>query len=340
MILSLSWTGEIILAMSSQDQSSRELAKQGDPKVIANAINRSLKSKGINADVMRDNGCLHVMMEGDQVPHYQKDLVKLVRNGMDRLGVETIYTVKVYGRQFGDDLPVWEEEIVLRTPPEPVITPPDDLHLDESSVPLLDDEDEDYNINDEIIDDDYISDDEDEYVSPQSGRVASTYNPEEDDDPDDEVEETTRQVEPKKPKSKVLPLVLLGVLTFVAILGGLHFTGIFPLPFLSTDSASAPDSPETPPVTTSTSPKPPPPPATPVDPFSEAVKTATTAANLAQKAQTQAEWTKVATQWKQASELMKKVPNSHPKFTVAEDRAVQYANNQKIAEQKAAAAPN
>lgn len=336
MILSLSWTGEIILAMSSQDQSPRELAKQGDPKVIADAINRSLKSKGINADVMRENGCLHVMMEGDQVPHYQKDLVKLVRNGMDRLGVETIYTVKVYGRQFGDDLPVWEEEIVLRTPPEPVVRPVVDVLLDESSVPLVDDEDEDYNINDEIIDDDYISDDE-EYMPPQNNNVASAYNPEEDDDPDDEIEETTRQVEPKKPKSQVLPLILLGVLAFLAILGGLHFAGIFRLPFLPTGSASAPeslDAPSSPPPSASTSPKP-----TPVDPFSEAVKTATTTANLAQKAKTQAEWAKVATEWKRASELMKKVPNSHPKFKVAEDRAVQYADNQKIAEQKAAA-PN
>ena len=338
MIVSLSWTGEIILAMSSQDQSSRELAKQGDPKVIADAINRSLKSKGINADVVRENGCLHVMMEGDQVPHYQKDLVKLVRNGMDRLGVETIYTVKVYGRQFGDDLPVWEEEIVLRTPPEPVITPHSDVHLDESSVPLLDDEDEDYNIDDEIIDDDDITD-QDEYL-PSNNNMAPAYNPEEDDDPDDEIEETTRQVEPKKPKSQVLPLILLGVLAVLAILGGLHFTGIFRLPFFPTGSSSpeSPDTPSTP--AASTSPKPSAPPATPADPFSEAVKTATTTANLVQKAQTKAEWTKVATEWKRASELMKKVPNSHPKFTVAEDRAVQYADNQKIAEQKAATAPN
>jgi hypothetical protein len=139
--------------------------------VIADAINRSLKSKGINADVMRENGCLHVMMEGDQVPHYQKDLVKLVRNGMDRLGVETIYTVRVYGRQFGDDLPVWEEEIVLRTPPEPMMNPADDVDLDQSSVPLVDDEDEDYNIDDEIIDDDFIND-EDEYLPPSNNNVA------------------------------------------------------------------------------------------------------------------------------------------------------------------------
>lgn len=325
--------------MSSQDQSPRELAKQGDPKVIAAAINRSLTSKGIKADVMRDNGCLHVMMEGDQVPHYQKDLVKLVRNGMDRLGVETIYTVRVYGRQFGDDLPVWEEEIVLRTPPEPVINSADDIDLDQSSVPLVDDEDEDYNIDDEIIDDDFIND-EDEYLPSNNNNVAAAYNPEEDDDPDDEIEETTRQVEPKKPKSKVLPLILLGVLAFLAILGGLHFAGIFRLPFLPAGSSSSPESPDTPSVPVAGSPKPSESVAVTADPFSEAVKTATNTANLAQKAQTKAEWTKVATEWKRASELMKKVPKSHPKFTVAEDRAVLYANNQKIAEQKAAAAPN
>jgi hypothetical protein len=326
--------------MSSQDQSPRELAKQGDPKVIANAINRSLISKGIKADVMRDNGCLHVMMEGDQVPHYQKDLVKLVRNGMDRLGVETIYTVRVYGRQFGDDLPVWEEEIVLRTPPEPMINLADDIDLDQSSVPLVDDQDEDYNIDDEIIDDDFIHD-EDEYVPSPNNNVAATYNPEEDDDPDDEIEETTRQVEPKKPKSKVLPLILLGVLGFLAILGGLHFTGIFRLPFLPAGSSSSGESADTPSVPVAAdSPKPATSAAVTADPFSEAVKTAINTANLVQKAQTKAEWTKVGTEWKRASELMKKVPKSHPKFSVAEDRAVQYANNQKIAEQKAAAAPN
>jgi hypothetical protein len=335
----MSWTGEIILAMSSQDQSPRELAKQGDPKAIADAINNSLKSKGIKADVMRDNGCLHVMMEGDQVPNHQKDLVKLVRNGMDRLGVQTIYTVRVYGRQFGDE-PQWEEEIVLRTPPEPPITQTNDIHSDESSVPLVDEEDQDYNIDDEIIDDEYISDDdEDEYLPPINSNPAAAYNPEEDDDPDDDIEETTRQVEPKKPKSKVLPLILLGGLALVLVLAGLHFTGIFRLPFLPAGSPeSTSDTPSTP--TTDRSPKPAASPAVTADPFSEAVKTAITAANLAQKAQTKADWTKIAAEWKQASELMQKVPKSHPKFTVAQDRAVQYANNQKIAQQKATAAPN
>ncbi|MGL4502627.1 MAG: hypothetical protein ACRCU2_26425, partial [Planktothrix sp.] len=145
----------------------------------------------------------------------------------------------------------------------------------------------------------------------------------------------------KKPKSNVLPLILLGVLGVLAILGGLHFAGIFRLPFLPAGSSSSGESPETPSVSVADdAPKPATSAAVTADPFSEAVKTAINTANLVQKAQTQAEWTKVATEWKRASELMKKVPKSHPKFTLAKDRAVLYGNNQKIAEQKAAAAPN
>ncbi len=336
--------------MSAQDQSRRELAKSGDPKAIADAINHSLKAKKINADVMRDGGCLHVMLEGDQVPNHQKDLVNFVRNGMDRLGVETIYTIRVYGRQYGDDLPLWDEEIVLRTPPEPAVNRMDNIYLDESSVPLVDededykneDEDEDYNIDDEIIDDDYIVD-EDEYLPPKNSNVTPVYNPEDDDDPDDDHDQTTRQVEPGKAKSKVLLFIILGAFAVVAILAVLHLTRIFLLPFLPGGSSSSPES--SPSNTTSTPPASGSPeaathPVASSDPFKDAVKTAISAANSAQTAKTKAEWTKVATAWGQASALMKKVPASHPQFAIAKNRAVQYANYQNIAQQKAAAASN
>lgn len=332
--------------MSSQDQSQRELAKSGDPKAIADLINGSLKSKGINADVMRDKAYLHVMLEGDQVPNHQKKLVNFVHKGMDGLGVQSIHIVKVYGRQFGDDLPRWEEEIVLRTPPPPAVEPVNDIHLDESSVPLVDDEDEDenYDIDNEIIDENDIEDEE-EYQPPRDHQTPSVYNPEEDDDPDDERDEITRQVEPKTTKSKVLLFSLLGGLGVLIVLAGLHLTGIFRLPFLPGGSSPTPESASAPANTTATPPgqgssNPTVAPATSADPFTEAVRTATNAAKLSQTAQTKAEWTKVATAWQQASALMKKVPESHPKFTVAEDRAVKYANNQKVAQQKAASAPN
>ena len=333
--------------MSSQDQSRRrELAKSGDPKAIADLINGSLNAKGINADVMRDKAYLHVMLEGDQVPNHPKELVNFVRNGMESLDVQTIHTVKVYGRQFGDDLPRWEEEIVLRTPPPPVVEPVNDIDLDESSIPLVDDEDDDenYDIDNEIIDENDIED-EDEYLPPRDRQSSSVYNPEEDDDPDDEQDETTREVQPKTSKSKVLLFSLLGGLGVLVLLAGLHLTGIFRLPFLPGESSPTPESASAPANTTATAPdqsssNPTSAPATSADPFADAVKTATNAAKLAQTAQTKADWTKVATAWQQASALMKKVPQSHPKFTVAEDRVVQYANNQKVAQQKAASAPN
>lgn len=328
--------------MSPQDQSRRELAQQGDPKAIADAINHSLKPKGISADVMRDNGCLHVMMEGDQVPNNQQALVNFVRNGIERLGIENVYTIKVYGRQFGDDLPVWEQEIVLRTPPIKVPLPTEEPVIEPAPLPVEDEEDDDYNIDDEIIDNNYDIDDDDDYISDEDEEEEQphpVYNPEEDDDPDDPAEET-RQVEPEKAKSKLLLFGLLGLLALLAALAALHFTGVFRLPFLaggSQEADPATSEPASSPAAAPTSPAPAPSPTAVADPFSEAVKAATTAANLAQTAQTKADWTKVATEWQRASELMKKVPANHPRAAIAQDRAGQYAQNQQVAQQRAAA---
>ena len=127
----------------------------------------------------------------------------------------------------------------------------------------------------------------------------------------------------------------LGVLVLLA---GLHLTGIFRLPFLPGRSSPTPKSASVPTITAVTPPEQPSPNST-LDPFSAAVKTAINTANLYQTAQTKADWTKVAAGWQEASALMKKVPQSHPKFTIAQDRAVMYANNQKRSEQKAEAAP-
>ncbi len=334
--------------MSPQDQNRRELAKQGDPKAIADAINHSLKPKGISADVMRDNGCLHVMMEGDQVPNNQQALVNFVRNGIERLGIDTIYTIKVYGRQFGDDLPVWEQEIVLRTPPIKTPLPSEEEPpIASTPLPVEDEEDDDYDIDDEIIDNNYNNLDDDDYISDEDDEEPEAhpvYNPEEDDDPDDEPAEETRQVEPEQAKNKLLLFGLLGLLALLAALAALHFTGVFRLPFLPGGSqetepttSEAPASPGAAPTNAPASPAPASPPAPVADPFSEAVKAATNAANLAQTAQTKADWTKVASEWQRASELMAKVPANHPKVAVAKDRAGQYAKNQQVAQQRAAA---
>jgi hypothetical protein len=202
-------------------QNLRELLKQGDPKAIASSINRTLKPKGISAEVTRDNGNLHITLESAKVPN-QMALVDFIRTGMTNLGVESIHAVKIYGRRTGDGSPAWEDEIDLM-PSEPM------LYTDDGPMP-----------DDSVGLDDVEPEGEDYYDS------------EEFDDRDEEdIESETEEAPPPK---KQFPkwAIPVGILVPVAAIAGLYFTGM--LPFLS-GTPSEPEAQEA----TSPSPKPAPP---------------------------------------------------------------------------------
>ena len=313
-------------------QNLRELLKQGDPKAIASSINRTLKPQGINADVTRDNGCLHIILESDKVPS-QMALVDFIRNGMTKLGVESIHTVKVYGRRIGDDSDAWEDEIELM-PAEPMLYA-DDSAMSDDSVSL----------------DDVEPEGEDYY---QEGEFDRDDHDEEDEDEDEDEDEAP-------PPKKQLPkwLIPVGILVPV-VAAGLYFTGN--LPFLS----GAPSEPEVP-VATSPSSKaaspaskaasaspsaktaaaPASPAATPKaaasapksDPWREAVNRAQKAATLAQTAQSQNEWNAVASEWQKAVQLMGSVSAASPNHQKAQQKAAEYQSNLVVANRRAAAAP-
>ena len=150
-------------------QNLRELLKQGDPKAIASSINRTLKPKGINADVTRDDGCLHIILESDKVPS-QMALVDFIRSGMTNLGVESIHTVKVYGRRTGDGSAAWEDEIELM-PSEPMYASDNQMPDDSIGLDDVEPEGQDYyqeeefdrdhdNDNEEDEDEDFLNPDE------------------------------------------------------------------------------------------------------------------------------------------------------------------------------------
>ncbi|MEL6224110.1 MAG: hypothetical protein AAFR31_15865 [Cyanobacteria bacterium J06627_8] len=72
------------------------------------------------------------------------------------------------------------------------------------------------------------------------------------------------------------------------------------------------------------------------DPFYDAVSTAMSAAEQTQVAQTPAEWSAIAEQWKAAIEMMKAVPTEHPKYDLAQQRAFElYPTNLDYAESQA-----
>ncbi len=94
----------------------KELAKQGDVKAIATLMNRALQPKGITAKVQLKDCCLQVMLESTQVPK-QQFCVALIGEGMRRLGVSSIQSLRIFGRQRGEDFPAWTEELALNLQP-------------------------------------------------------------------------------------------------------------------------------------------------------------------------------------------------------------------------------
>jgi cytoskeletal protein RodZ len=223
-------------------QNLRELAKQGDPKVIASVINRTLQPKGITAQVGRDNDFLQVMLESEEVPN-QYALMDFLRKGLMNLGIESIQAVKVYGRQAGEDLPAWEDEIELM-PANPM------FYGDEGEMPKKP-----------------IDDDDD--LEPENYHREEEYNLDEDEDEDKDEDEDEHELEDDEeheleddedetssPKKQIPKVAMIGggvLVLLLAAIAGLFFTGN--LPFVS---SSAPESPTPSPVPSSkgASPKP------------------------------------------------------------------------------------
>jgi hypothetical protein len=90
----------------------RQLAKQGNPKAIAALINQSLKPKNITAKIGLKDDCLQVLLESAQIPK-QQAMVSFIRNGLTKLEVESIKTVKVFGRQVGEESPAWSQSFEM-----------------------------------------------------------------------------------------------------------------------------------------------------------------------------------------------------------------------------------
>lgn len=132
-----------------------EQARQGDPKAIAALMNRSTEPKGISVKASREGNCLQVLLEGDTVPARDATL-GFVRQGMKNLGIDSIATVKVFGRQVGQDTPVWQEEIILDEAAAMADAPQNPRNPLGSPINDLDDEDL---LPDDPLDDDFYRDD-------------------------------------------------------------------------------------------------------------------------------------------------------------------------------------
>lgn len=93
-------------------QHTLELAKQGDIKSIEALINELLKPKGITAKVGLKDSCLYVAIAAAKIPEKQA-LVKLIGKQILGWGIESFQTAKICAAEWGQSLPVWQQEIPL-----------------------------------------------------------------------------------------------------------------------------------------------------------------------------------------------------------------------------------
>ncbi|MGL6140341.1 MAG: hypothetical protein ACRC2M_23815 [Planktothrix sp.] len=86
-----------------------ELAKQGHAKAIATVISQSLKPEGINTLAKSKEGCLHIILESDQLPN-QASMSQFVNQKLLDLKIQSIQKVKVYARTPSSKSMAWVQE--------------------------------------------------------------------------------------------------------------------------------------------------------------------------------------------------------------------------------------
>jgi tetratricopeptide (TPR) repeat protein len=92
------------------DQEITDLAKQGEPKAIAEVINQRLQSSGILAKAGFKEGCLQVLLESTEVPDQEK-VVSILLPQIQKLEIKSLKKLRLYGKQSGEDFPDWQEEV-------------------------------------------------------------------------------------------------------------------------------------------------------------------------------------------------------------------------------------
>jgi poly-gamma-glutamate capsule biosynthesis protein CapA/YwtB (metallophosphatase superfamily) len=99
-------------ALVSQ-QDILNLAKEGDPRAIAYLIGQALESFGVTAKASRENDSLHLLLEAEQLPA-EEACLRVAVKGLERLQPNNIYSLTVYGRRSGQQLPAWTQTVELK----------------------------------------------------------------------------------------------------------------------------------------------------------------------------------------------------------------------------------
>ncbi|MEH2413584.1 GUN4 domain-containing protein [Nostoc sp.] len=101
---------ELFDLVEPPEQELLRMAKSGDIQSITILINQCLKAQGIIAKINFKDNCLRVMLEAQEAINQQL-IVPILINELEKLTIESINKLIVYGKQTHEDFPGWHQEI-------------------------------------------------------------------------------------------------------------------------------------------------------------------------------------------------------------------------------------
>lgn len=96
-----------------------KLAQQGDCEAIMQLLSQTLNKNKISVSKCTiKEGCLQLMLSAVTIPPQQK-IVDFLRQWLEKIKINCVTKVKVYGKEIGDDFPAWHEEFNLEIKAQP-----------------------------------------------------------------------------------------------------------------------------------------------------------------------------------------------------------------------------
>jgi hypothetical protein len=127
-------------------------AQQGDPQAIASLLHHATKRKGVTVRARRQDRKLHLLLEGDRVPN-QQPAVNYVRRQIERLQVQSIESVTVYGKHHDLTSPEWSDSFPIhhQNADQAIFSLDQSANLNEVDLPVFPSEAFDVEVPDELV---------------------------------------------------------------------------------------------------------------------------------------------------------------------------------------------
>lgn len=115
------WQEEFEITPKSSSDLMTQKAQEGDVEAIACLVSQWLDNPSIEPKASIKNSCLRIVLESTQFPDSSQLATQILHN-VTALGIPGCTSLKVSGREPGDDIPDWQQDFDLQSANEEVLS--------------------------------------------------------------------------------------------------------------------------------------------------------------------------------------------------------------------------